>query len=98
MRGSYARAARRGERSQHPGVESIAFRPSRERRRAAGRAKMLPVRPRRPTAEQALLAAVLALGALPRVFLALTDDGIYWPDEIYQTLEPAHRLVFGYGL
>jgi GPI mannosyltransferase 3 len=59
---------------------------------------MLPVRPRRPTAEQALLAAVLALGALPRVFLALTDDGLYWPDEIHQTLEPAHRLVFGYGL
>jgi hypothetical protein len=56
------------------------------------------VRPRWPTAEQALLAAVLAAGALPRIFLALTDDGLYWPDEIYQTLEPAHRLVFGYGL
>jgi hypothetical protein len=28
----------------------------------------------------------------------LTDDGIYWPDEIHQSLEPAHRLVFGYGL
>ena len=27
-----------------------------------------------------------------------TDDGIYWPDEIHQSLEPAHRLVFGYGL
>lgn len=54
--------------------------------------------PRRPTAEQALLAAVLAAGALPRAFLALSDDGLYWPDEIYQTLEPAHRLVFGYGL
>jgi phosphatidylinositol glycan class B len=24
--------------------------------------------------------------------------GIYWPDEIYQSLEPAHRLVWGRGL
>ncbi len=40
----------------------------------------------------------LALGAALRVRLALTDDGLYWPDEIYQSLEPAHRLVFGYGL
>lgn len=32
-----------------------------------------------------------------RLNLALTDDGIYGPDEVYQTLEPAHRLVFGYG-
>jgi hypothetical protein len=44
------------------------------------------------------LGAVLLAGALPRVFLALTDDGIYWPDEVYQTIEPAHRLVFGYGM
>jgi hypothetical protein len=32
------------------------------------------------------------------VWFALTDAGIDWPDEIYQSLEPAHRLVFGYGL
>jgi hypothetical protein len=32
-----------------------------------------------------------------RGWLALSDDGIYWPDEIYQSLEPAHRLVFGQG-
>lgn len=41
-------------------------------------------------------ALVVGLGA--RLFLAFTDDGIYWPDEIHQSLEPAHRLVFGYGL
>lgn len=45
-----------------------------------------------------LLAAVLGVGALLRVHLALTDDGLYWPDEVFQSLEPAHRLVFGYGL
>src|SRR5487761_1150189 len=44
------------------------------------------------------LALVLAVGAGLRAWLALHDDGIYWPDEIYQSLEPAHRLVFGYGL
>lgn len=46
----------------------------------------------------AVLAAVLVLGAALRVWLSFNDDGIYWPDEIYQSLEPAHRLVFGYGL
>lgn len=45
-----------------------------------------------------LLAVVLAVGAALRVWLALTDDGLYWPDEVYQSLEPAHRLVFGYGM
>lgn len=47
-----------------------------------------------------LAAFVLLLGAglAFRVWLCFHDDGIYWPDEIYQSLEPAHRLVFGYGL
>lgn len=44
-----------------------------------------------------LLGGSLAVGAALRVALALGDDGIYWPDEVYQSLEPAHRLVFGYG-
>lgn len=43
------------------------------------------------------LGGTLALGAALRLWLAFHDDGIYWPDEIYQSLEPAHRLVFGYG-
>jgi GPI mannosyltransferase 3 len=47
---------------------------------------------------RALLWLVLVLGAALRLHLAITDDGLYWPDEIYQSLEPAHRLVFGYGL
>ena len=46
----------------------------------------------------ALLAAILAVGLAARFWLACVDDGIYWPDEIYQSLEPAHRLVFGPGL
>jgi hypothetical protein len=38
-----------------------------------------------------------AAGALWLGF-ALRGHGIFWPDEIYQALEPAHRLAFGYGL
>lgn len=44
-----------------------------------------------------LLLAALAVGAALRGWLALTDQGIAWPDEIYQSLEPAHRLVWGRG-
>ena len=59
-----------------------------------------------PTAEapaerllaRAILVLILGVGAALRVWLALTDDGLSWPDEIYQSLEPAHRLVFGYGM
>ncbi|MBI3180550.1 MAG: hypothetical protein HYZ28_00150 [Myxococcales bacterium] len=46
----------------------------------------------------AVLVLSLAAGLALRLHLALTDDGIYWPDEVYQSLEPAHRLVFGYGM
>jgi GPI mannosyltransferase 3 len=44
------------------------------------------------------LTLAFVVGAGLRIHLALTDDGIYWPDEIYQSIEPAHRLVFGHGL
>jgi hypothetical protein len=58
--------------------------------------------PEPPAAERrlarGLLVLVLVAGTILRVWLALTDDGLYWPDEIYQSLEPAHRLVFGYGM
>jgi hypothetical protein len=40
---------------------------------------------------------VLPVAALLRIFLAVTDHGIYWPDEIFQTVEPGHRIAFGYG-
>ena len=46
----------------------------------------------------AVLSLALSVGLVLRLWLALNDDGIFWPDEIYQGLEPAHRLVFGSGL
>lgn len=45
-----------------------------------------------------LFLALLAVAAAFRLWLAWGEVGIYWPDEIYQSLEPAHRLAFGYGL
>lgn len=45
-----------------------------------------------------VLGLSLVVGALARLYVAFTDDGIFWPDEVYQSLEPAHRLVFGYGM
>src|SRR2546426_5692132 len=54
--------------------------------------------PRERTIAFAILGSALLVGLATRVWLALNDDGIYWPDEIFQSLEPAHRLVFGYGL
>lgn len=40
---------------------------------------------------------LLAAAAL-RGWLALADHSIFWPDELYQSLEQAHRLTFGSGL
>src|SRR3989442_1951489 len=53
---------------------------------------------RERTVAVAVLGSALVLGSAIRIWLSLNDDGIYWPDEIYQSLEPAHRLVFGYGI
>ncbi len=37
-------------------------------------------------------------GLLLRFAFALVSDNVHHPDEIFQYLEPAHRLVFGYGI
>ena len=47
---------------------------------------------------QVLLLVPMALGLLLRLRLIGSDAGIFWPDEIYQSFEPAHALVFGHGL
>jgi GPI mannosyltransferase 3 len=44
-----------------------------------------------------LVFGAIAAGLGARLAFAASDDGIFWPDEIYQSLEPAHRAVFGYG-
>ena len=49
-------------------------------------------------AERIALGAVLLVAVALRVALGVGDHGMVWPDEIYQSLEPAHELVFGEGL
>ncbi|MBW3667642.1 MAG: hypothetical protein KY443_00395 [Actinobacteria bacterium] len=46
---------------------------------------------------RAVLGGALALGLVLRAWLSVTDDGMYWPDEVHKTWEPAHRVAFGYG-
>ncbi|HET8940295.1 MAG TPA: hypothetical protein VFN67_42935 [Polyangiales bacterium] len=43
-------------------------------------------------------ALILATAACPRLWAAWFDQGIFWPDEIFQSVEQAHRLAFGYGI
>jgi hypothetical protein len=40
---------------------------------------------------------MLPIAAAPRLWQMIADQGVFWPDEIYQTIEQAHRLAFGYG-
>jgi GPI mannosyltransferase 3 len=44
------------------------------------------------------LAVLVALAILLRLQPILLEPSAVWPDEIFQTSEPAHRLVFGSGL
>jgi phosphatidylinositol glycan class B len=52
---------------------------------------------RRALAEIALAILVL-LAIVLRLEPILVEPSAVWPDEIFQTTEPAHRLVFGSGL
>ncbi len=47
---------------------------------------------------QLLLFLPMLVGGLLRLQVGAVDHGIFWPDEIYQSFEPAHALVFGHGL
>lgn len=44
------------------------------------------------------LPLVLALALAVRLWMLATHTYIVWPDETFQYLEPAHRLVFGAGV
>ena len=57
----------------------------------------LPLRLSEARLGAVLLVLALAAGAAWRLWFASVDDSIYWPDEIFQSLEPAHGLAFGYG-
>jgi hypothetical protein len=42
--------------------------------------------------------AVLVVACIPRLWAAWVDQGVFWPDEIFQGPEQAHRAVFGFGI
>jgi GPI mannosyltransferase 3 len=44
------------------------------------------------------IAVVCSVALFIRLAAAISLPSIAWPDEIFQTLEQAHRLVFGYGI
>ena len=44
-----------------------------------------------------MLLGGLALGLAVRLHLAVTDDSVYWPDQVHKTIEAGHRAAFGYG-
>lgn len=48
-------------------------------------------------ARRVRFAVILVIAALPRIWAAVWDQGIFWPDEIFQSTEPAHHFAFGYG-
>jgi len=57
----------------------------------------MPLTKERPWVLAALLGVVLlsvGLRLMPVLFL----PSLNWDDEIFQATEPAHRLVFGYGI
>lgn len=52
----------------------------------------------RSLSARVVLGVAMLVGFVLRAYTVFTDDGIYWPDEIYQSFEPAHKAVFGYGV
>jgi phosphatidylinositol glycan class B len=56
-----------------------------------------PAEPFCAFAPQRLLLVVLLVGAAVRLGYAVTASGLFHPDEIFQSLEPAHGVVYGVG-
>ena len=50
------------------------------------------------TAASVIIAGILFAGVALRVCLTVGFPNIYHPDEVFQMLEPAHRLVTGWGV
>lgn len=44
------------------------------------------------------LIVLLAAAAVLRIAFGWNEVGIYWPDEVYQSLEMGHRFAFGYSI
>ncbi|WP_016950624.1 hypothetical protein [Anabaena sp. PCC 7108] len=53
---------------------------------------------RRVKPEYLLLGILIIIALMLRVGMAVKFPNIFWADEIFQSLEPAHRLAFGHGI
>lgn len=58
---------------------------------------MVPMRSR-TNAYWLALASTLLVALSVRMFVAYAMPNMIWPDEVFQTMEQAHRAVFGYGV
>ncbi|KAJ8079143.1 glycosylphosphatidylinositol anchor biosynthesis [Marasmius tenuissimus] len=50
-----------------------------------------------PTSRSAMLLTTTITALVVRILIAVSTRTVFQPDEYFQSLEPAHRLVFGYG-
>lgn len=67
----------------------LAADPDRARPAGASPARLMPA-----IGLGCLIALAVGLRLIPTVF----EPSLNWGDEVFQTIEPAHRLVYGYGL
>src|SRR5690554_2662704 len=58
----------------------------------------LPPTKRALLLDLSVLAVLVGAGVWMRLYWGLGAHGVYHPDEIYQAIEPAHRLIYGFGL
>src|SRR5579863_8082206 len=71
--------------------------PAAKRRQVIPRPSINPQGCAAAALDRRVVAMILVVAAVPRLALAICDQGIFWPDEIFQSLEQAHRVAFGYG-
>jgi hypothetical protein len=48
--------------------------------------------------ERTILASIVAVGAIARIAYAYGATGMFYPDDLFQSLEPAHGVVYGTGI
>jgi GPI mannosyltransferase 3 len=82
--------------NQH--LPKLAFGQLGKGRLPAARTISAAVKPGLSEAHSTALVLLLVTAFVARLWPALVHPGINHPDELFQTLEQAHRLVFGYGL
>jgi hypothetical protein len=89
--------------SAHPGFVAKPALASQTAAAARGRDRTIAPMPTPPPSADGFVRnrvfwAIFAAGLMLRLYLAVQGHAIRHPDEIFQGLEQAHRIVFGYGV